>query len=265
MSIISPIIIACKERYAKCAEISIETFLKYHDVPLYVVVDEIGVKRLSKIKSKNFFMIQLGKYRKDVEKAVEFANFFTYDYDEIGDHDRAYSTLKPLIMDRVITDISPKSEYILSLDADTLFSGNILNTVVSELNKVNHKFDIYMVERSDPRMLRGKARSPGSGFTLWKRKGKFIPLFQKRFKGKPTGTGSQNLINQLRGAIPSRLFRNPLLHMVSPDLQNPHLTDKEILKMKPAYIHLHGKDCHKRLLKFKKIFEGGKIDACMGK
>ena len=259
--VIAPIMIVCKERYAKCARIAIETFLKHHDTKLYVVVDYTAYKVLSNIKSRNLIIIPIGKYRKAAAADVSVDKFHVFKYDEDGDHDRAYSSLKPLIMDKVIDEFSPESKYVLSLDADTLFSGNILNKVIKKLNKVEHKFDLYMVERTDPRLSLVGAKSPGSGFTLWKREGNFIKLFKKAYRSKHAGKGggSQDLINILRKRIPSMLFRDPLLHFVSPDykfnVKKPmSYTPEEILKLKPAYIHLHGANSYDRLVRFRKIF-----------
>jgi len=46
-----------------------------------------------------------------------------------------------------------------------------------------------------------------------------------------------------------------MLHFISPDLKNPNITDEEISKIKPAYIHLHGMNSYSRLLRFSKIFD----------
>jgi len=254
---IAPIMIACGERYAKLAEISVQSFLKHHKVMLYVVADEIAEKVLSKIQSKNLFIVSLGKYKEEAVKAVGSPDFCVFQMDEEGVHDRIYSSLKPLIMDSVINDVAPESKYILALDVDTLFSGNILDKVVLELNRVQHKYDLYMVRREDPRMHSIGHDRPGSGFTLWKRSGRFVELFREGFRESFTGRwgGSQELTHQLRKKIPSMLFEDPLLHFVSPDQKNPKMTDKEILELKPAYIHLHGENSYERLLRFKKIFE----------
>lgn len=254
---IAPILIACKERYAKLATVAIETYLKYHNTPLYVVVDATGEKLLSGFVSENLCLVSVKKYREEVIESVNMKNFYVFRYDKDGDHDRVYSSLKPLIMNKVIADLAPQSRYILSLDADALFSGNILDKVALELNKIKHKYDLYMVLRRDRRMLQTKGKSPGSGFTLWKKESVFIPFFLKRYNEVDAGRkgGSQNLTNAIRGKMPSMLFTDPLLHMVSPDLRNPRLTDQEILKMKPAYIHLHGENSYKRLLRFKAVFE----------
>jgi len=259
--VIAPIMIVCKERYAKCARIAIETFLKHHDTKLYVVVDYTAYKVLSNIKSRNLIIIPIGKYRKAAAADVSVDKFHVFKYDEDGDHDRAYSSLKPLIMDKVIDEFSPESKYVLSLDADTLFSGNILNKVIKKLDEVKHKFDLYMVERTDPRLSLVGAKSPGSGFTLWKREGNFIKLFRKNYGPGCAGRGggSQDLINRLRKKIPSMLFKDPFLHFVSPDIRcrkvnKRELTNKEILTYKPAYIHLHGANSYARLQRFEKLF-----------
>ena len=98
---------------------------------------------------------------------------------------------------------------------------------------------------------------PGSGFTLWKRDSKFIEKFSDRFNKKCVGYtgGSQSLITLLRAELNTKMFENPFLHFVSPDTKNPCLTDNEIKKWKPAYLHIHGDNSLKRLRRFKSIFE----------
>lgn len=258
---IAPIMIACKKRYAKCAKIAVETFLEHHDTKLYVVVDAPAQKALSKIKSDNLIIVPLAKYREKAIRDVNVKEFTVFKYDDDGDHDRAYSSLKPLIMDKVIADLVPKADYILSLDADTIFSGNILDRIVLQLRKFKHKPQLYLVKRSDPRMLCFKNGAPGSGFTLWRRDGNFIKFFKKSYRAAHAGFrggGSQSIIQTARSRLKGKMLTDPLLHFVSPDLKNPKLTDKEILTFKPAYIHLHGEDSFKRLTRFRKVFEAGR-------
>lgn len=257
---IAPIIIVCRKRYALLATIAVETFLRHHDVPLYIVADEIGEKKLAYINSKNLQIIRVEKYREIVADQIGVKDYHIFVYDRDGRSDRAYSSLKPLIMERVISEYAPESKYILSMDADTMYSGNIIDKVILELDRVNHEFDMYMVARNDRRMLRTRAGSPGSGFTLWKKESRFIKNFRERCSsrmGDRVGGGSQNLVNAVRTSMSSMLFTDPLLHMVSPDLQNPRITDQEISKMKPAYIHLHGRNSYTRLQRFKRVFEMG--------
>ena len=261
---IAPIMIVCKERYTKCAVIAVETFLEHHDTVLYVIVDELAEKILSRIKSKKLCLISIKKYLEETIDEVKVNEFHSFKYDKDGEHSRAYSSLKPLIMDKVINDLSPQSIYVLSLDADTIFTGNILDRVIAELDKVKHKFDLYMVERADIRMTCLGKDHAGSGFTLWKRESRFIELFKEHYgKGcAGKGGGSQNLINRLRSLIPSMLFKDPLLHFISPDykfnVKKPmSYPAKEILKLKPAYIHLHGANSYDRLVRFREIFRKG--------
>ena len=241
------------------ATIAVPSFLKHHKIPLYIVVDELAEKMLRGINSKYLRMVRVEKYREIAAEQVKIKDFYVFPYDRDGDSDKAYTSLKPMIMERVISEIAPETEYILSMDADTIFSGNIINKVEAELNKVNHAYDLYMVARNDPRMLKTRAGSPGSGFTLWKKSSRFIKNFRNHYIERYAGPhgGSQNLINALRVSMNSFLFTDPLLHMVSPDLQNPALTDAEIWEMQPAYIHLHGRNSYQRLLRFKAVFERG--------
>jgi hypothetical protein len=159
-------------------------------------------------------------------------------------------------MDMVIKDECPNTEYILSLDADTIFTGNILKVVVDYIDLMEHEFDIYMVKRNDPRMQLTCDYQPGSGFTLWKKNSRFINLFKKGFNDmcvSPVG-GSQTLINTIKYQLIYNEIDGPYLHFISPDLKNPNLTEKQIFAFQPAYIHLHGNNAYLRLKKFERIF-----------
>lgn len=248
---IAPILVACKERYIKLASISLPSYAKHHNTPLFVVTD--SKRELKKHKSSVIRIINIDKYLKEIFTETDIPAFSHYDYEKPGDYDRQFASLKPLIMEKVIADLAPETDYILSLDVDTYFSGEIMNKVQAEINR-DHK-DIYMVARVDGRMLRTRSLMPGSGFTLWSRKSKFIKYFRQGVAAGNAKDGSQSLIHQIRGRLSQRIITDAMLHFVSPDLNNPNFPDSEIRKLKPAYIHLHGRNSYNRLLKFKRILE----------
>lgn len=249
---IAPILIACKERYAKLVTISAPSYARYHTTPLFVVTDSLGKRDLKRYKHKSIRVIRIDPYIKAVFEETKMPAFSKYNYEVQGDYERKYASLKPLIMEKVIADLAPETDYILSLDADTYFSGNIMNKVH---NEIRDNKDIYMVARVDNRMLKTRALMPGSGFTLWRRKSKFIKYFRQGCIAGGVRDGSQSLIHHIRGKLSQRIINDPMLHFVSPDLNNPNFSDKEIRKLKPAYIHLHGKNSYERLLRFKRILE----------
>jgi FkbM family methyltransferase len=256
---IAPIMIACKERYAELAAISIPSFFRHHDYDLFVLADASGLRVLSNISHKKLHLIPLQNYRNYAIKASGVKNFAVIKYDGY-EHDKAYQSLKPLLMDAVIANERPEATHVLSLDVDTYFSGDILSIVEREADSGH---EMYMVERKDKRMLLQRDESPGSGFTMWRRDGKFIKLFKKGFKASYAGKtgGCQILINSImRGnEIRSKFLTNPHLHFVSPDLKNPNITDEELAKIRPAYIHLHGAKSRERLLRLKRIFEESNV------
>ena len=161
-------------------------------------------------------------------------------------------------MDKVIKKKCPEAQYILSLDADTIFTGNILKMTEDHLRLTKYEFDIYMVQRHDKRMLMTYDNKSGSGYTLWKKNSGFVKLFTSKFNDTCAGPhgGSQTLINKIKTSFAYHEINDPFLHFVSPDLKNPDITDQEILELQPAYIHLHGADSYSRLLKFERIFNG---------
>ena len=245
---ISPIMIACGERYAKTARISINSFLKYHNEKLFVLVNDDS---LDDFKDR-VNIVQIAQYAQTAKQDVNCQEFTIFKYDDDGNHDRTYSALKIIIMDKVVDD-----QYILSLDADTIFTGNILKRTKDYLMLAKHRFDIYMIQRDDPRMMLVCNLETGSGYTLWKKDCGFVKLFISKFNSAYAGIGggSQILINQIKTSFLYHEIDDPMLHYISPDLKNPNITDEEISKIKPAYIHLHGMNSYSRLLRFSKIFD----------
>jgi len=172
--IIAPIMIVCGERYANVAAISINSFLKYHNEKIFVVLDNVAKNILSYLPlyhNEKLCMINIDKYVQFSKKAVNHKKFTVIENNNDGQHDRTYSALKIIIMDKVIKRKSYKYKYILSLDADTIFTGNILKRTEKYLNAAKHEIEVYMIKRDDPRMqMASKSKQPGSGFTLWKKK-----------------------------------------------------------------------------------------------
>jgi hypothetical protein len=254
---IAPIMIVHGKLYCKMAIIAIDSFLKHHpDEVIYVAVGGFKRKLFDRYLKKNVRIIDLKQYCSDSINDVGYDKFDRIKHGDELFHDRTYSALKPLIMDKIIAEKCPQANYVLSLDADTIFTGNIMDKIYKYLNSVDHRFDLYQVARTDLRMHLNHGY-PGSGFTLWKRNSKFIELFLFGFNNnctKTKGGGSQGLIRKLSKFLSFHIIDDPLLHFVSPDTKNPKITAKEILKLKPAYIHLHGKKSYKRLVRFQRIF-----------
>jgi len=257
MNKISVMMIVCKKRYARVAAISVPSFIKYHPKHcLNVIVDNYGRKALGNINAKNLKLINLKELRKEAEDKLNVHSFCIFNYHGLA-HDRAYSSMKPVLMEIAAIQNNFKSDYILGIDADSIFTGNITDELENNILIDNGKYEMYMVERKDRRMLIAKNKEPASGFVLWKRKGRYLSIFKKKFNnshGSMKG-GSQDLTNNIRKAILHKILKNPFLHFVGPDLKNPEIKDEEIFKFKPAYIHLHGPEPRKRLLRFKRVFE----------
>lgn len=255
--IIAPVMIACRKRYTKMAVISVGSFLKTHkNICLYVAADDDGRQMLSKFECDQLCIVDVKKPLQIAKSQVKSKNFEIIDYDNDGRHDRAFSALKPLIMEAVVKEKFPEAKYILSLDVDSVFTGNVLKRTMGYLNSVNHKYDLYMVTRDDSRMQCLGSREPGSGFTLWKRSSQFTKMFAENFNDSCTGKkgGSQTLIYRIRQFLKYNEINDPFLHFVSPDLAKPPLPDEEISKFKPAYIHIHGLNSYKRLLRINGLF-----------
>lgn len=264
---IAPIMIVHGEMYARMSIIAINSFLKHHPKEkLYIAIGDVDEKIFNHYSKKNICIVDHHEYTKEAIEEVKNEGELPYNFFVIPHkskkfpsnnlyHDRKYSSLKPLIMDKIIRHKCRKAKYILSLDADAFFTGNIINRIYKHLDAHNHKYSLYQIERLDPRMSLNGVH-PGSGFTLWKRRSKFVQLCTEKFYEKCAGRagGSQKLIRDVSKLMSFYTIKDPFLHFVSPDLKNPELTDEEILKFKPAYIHLHGLDSYERLLKFEKIF-----------
>jgi len=261
---IAPVMIVCGERYVKTGIISINSFLKWHNDKLFIIVDNNSFEKINFLfGSKNVCIVNIEEFLQKIIDQIGFPKYELKDMDKDGDHghDRTYSALKPLIMDAVVSKYGSEFKYILSLDSDTFFSGNIIETVQRFMYSYDYQYDLYLVARKDERMQLLHDLSPGSGFTLWKRSSQFIQKFVSKLSVNCTKSykgGSQFYIHSLAvsGGLKYKELEDPLLHFISPDIANPRITDEEILELKPAYIHLHGADSYKRLLKFERIFLG---------
>jgi len=262
---IIPITIACGKRYGDLAEISVRSFLKHHpDHPLIVLVDPKTREQLRPIcdEYENFNMIAIHKYIEKAKKLVGFRGFAKYTFEGTNEkHNKMYSSLKPIVKQLAVGNRFPDREWILSIDVDSYFSGNILDHVEKLLKLCDRKYNMFMVTRKDKRMQCTGAFQPGSGFTMWNRHSPFMKIFVKNFSAKCVGVhgGSQDLINHIRRRkkIHCKMLNNPMLHFVSPDMVRPNMSSAEIRKIQPAYIHLHGPRSLERVKRFQRAFEEG--------
>lgn len=264
---IAPVMICSGVRYSNCAQISLKSFVKHHNHPLYVVADEPALKALKQFHNEPLIrFLPLEKYAEEAKKIVGVNNFVKTDVlsafqwanndNPSRMHDRSYSSLKPILMELAIKDYAPSTTHILSIDTDTLFTGNIMDRSYNYLDDST----FYLVSREDSRTLRsGRANNPGSGYTMWMRNSEFLKLFIEGFTAKMgqwKGGGSQDLINMLRDRVKKyTLIPDPLLHFISPDLRDPDVPPETIRTFQPAYIHLHGPKSYERLLRYEQIFE----------
>ena len=269
---IAPVMICSGERYSNCAKVSLKSFLKHHKHPLYVVADEPALKALAEFHNEpQIRFVPLEGYATEAKKIVGVEDFIQTDVlstfqrkegreqtHETGRiHDRTYSSLKPILMELAVKDYAPGATHILSLDTDTLFTGNIMDRSYSHLNGST----FYMVSRQDSRTLRsGRANNPGSGYTMWDRDSEFVEMFTEGFSAKMgqwKGGGSQDLINLMRDRVRRYTeIPDPLMHFISPDLNDPSLSPATIRTFQPAHIHLHGPKSYERLRRYEQIFEG---------
>ena len=258
---IVPVTICCGKIYADFASISIRSFTKHHSEKLLVLADVLSEKVLLSSGIKNIEILNIEKYERMAKNALNIKEkFISKEAGGLpnGQH-MQYLALKPVIMNYAVLDIDPLTDYILSIDVDSYFSGNIITPTHKYLNANKDRFDVYLVSREDKRM-HVTCNGPleiGTGYHLWKIKSNFIKMFIKRFpKRNYTCIGNQRIINMLIKETNSYVFKDPMLHFVSPDLRNPNISDNEIKEIKPAYIHLHGPNVLNRIKKFRKVFEG---------
>lgn len=252
---IVPVIIAVGEKYRQMGRICFSTYAMHNKAPLLALVEGKFLEWFkSQVKSDAVVFDVVGKYEIAAKKKLGVSAFARVKYEDIV-HMREYSSMKPLIAELAIREHYPDADYAMTMDADGIYTGDVMSEFAKEIERRKHQYDLYMVSRSDPRMHQLKSRHSGigSGVTLWKRDSMFLRHFRTMFVARMAGAagGSQELINKIRTSrlVKGILLKNPLLHMVSPDLVKK-LSKRQMQAFKPAYIHLHGTQCVERMQAF---------------
>ncbi len=147
-------------------------------------------------------------------------------------------------------------DHVLKLDCDSFFVGNIVELLEAEIEP---EYDLYLVARSDPRMMLRENLLPGAGLYMWPTRNNgagFPRQYEKHFKHNEQVTISRQS-GGLWKIIKTKTIANPSLHMVYPFTRNPAFSKRDAEVFGAAYFHLTGPEAYSNQLKMEAWFDNG--------
>jgi len=236
-------VVAGHKKYFEYAKFCISSFARHCPLtPLGVFTDKPKEmkKAYKKFKTIEIYDInafddvkEVGILKKNSRPAQAYLGY-------VHDH-KLIASLFPMA-EAVYKDRS-KITHLIKIDCDGYFAGGNLMTLLKRDLINDPDYDLYLVARTDERMSLQRTRTPGVGFTVWKKGGRFLPNYVKRFGGC-----EQDTIMNMMKEIPTKVLPRPGYHFVFPfskksmkkviDKFGPY-TRKELVKYLPAYFHVH--------------------------
>jgi len=229
------------KEYFQYSDYSIPSFLKSNpgmNLHIFTTSPEYFQKYNNpylKIYNYNIF-----KEHKDCQHIVNhikrrYVNFSQFGYT----HKHEFCAIGLIIAQQILTN----SNWILKVDCDSYFAGNIFDIIIPQLVD---NIDLYVVERVNPGTT-FESKEPGAGFILWNRKDEsIIQKYIKYFTGHEQFTLQKKLLPK----ISHKIFTHPGLHFVWP-FTDPNFNKQDAEKFLPAYFHFTGNNIIEQL----KIFE----------
>jgi hypothetical protein len=223
------------ESYFKMAEYSISSFLDNNpDNELHVFSDRPD--KLTHISEKaNFYDVreveeamdeEKKRWCKTIRERIKVQNF-----DNHGKmHFHETVALLP-----VYADVVGCNRYILKIDADSYFRGDITRNI-----PYNATWECLLVSRPNNGLQKPYGQElPGVGFMLWKRKGEFLKAYIDHFNGNEQETVLVELL--INRKLPMGVWDYWPAHWVYPNTWLKERFTKELVdKYSPTYIHVGG-------------------------
>lgn len=236
--------------YFKFASYSIPSFLRNNtQTDLYVITDtpekvekyqplseRLAIKDMREYLNENEEMIKEFEGKCRSREALKSRNE-RYGYE--------FRDIFPVIMPLMVEDVLKGKDYshVLKIDSEGYFAGGDMMALVRDDVERASTADFFLVERKHPLMEHYGGGMPGSGFTLWRIKGRFIAEYIRSFTG-----GQQLTILNMRSSprVNVKILTRPGYHLVRP-FAKAEATGKVFTKemaeaFLPAYIHLFGKN-----------------------
>ena len=131
--------------------------------------------------------------------------------------------------------------HILKIDSDTYHAGgDMMELLREEVKRASPDVDLFLVERTHDLMTHYGGGQPGSGFTLWRKGGRFIDEYSKRFDISAKTTIIKMKKQQ---SINIKMLSRPGFHFCAPfnrARDTGRIFTKEMAsRFLPAYFHLN--------------------------
>lgn len=156
----------------------------------------------------------------------------------------------------LLAQIHIDSEYIVKIDADTLFVGDIIPDLEKEIE--NFSAELYLVDRGHDHCFHWRGATPGCGFTMWERSGDYLVSYVRYYARDEQFT----ICRVLPKKIPTHIIARNGLHLVYPFKQqarSKRVFTKEMLDTHlPAYIHLDAPGIEEKQAQIKQWYSTGK-------
>lgn len=251
------------DTYFKMASISIPSFLNNNtSADLFIFTDNIDrINKLKNISSDRIHIVNMPerfKEHKHMIKDVIRKGTSEKDMREMAVR-RGYfyrqifvTSLIPIAED-FFKD--KKYSHILKIDVDSYFAGGDMILMVKEEIRKVPGFDLYLVNRTHDLMCHYGGGMPGSGFTLWRKRSNFVPIYLEQF-----AKTAQVTILSMRGKrlVRTMILNRPGYHFVYP-FEKARRTNREFTKeiasgFLPAYFHLFGDTALENMKKMEEWF-----------
>ncbi len=244
---ISAVVSVCgDDQYFDFADISIPSFLRANrGTTLHVFTDR--VERFAErdglvVHDYDECLRELREERGDTLQRM--STLMGADFNNNGvQHTHAYVAFLPLLAEKFVD-----SDWLLKVDVDAYFVGDILSDLSEQLNYCGIDFthDLYLVSRTRGDIMKLFAGVPGVGFTLWRRGASFVERYVQKFDGN-----EQNTILVVAGyqhSVKTTDYCGILIreecHVCYPFYQagvnGRELEKSDVDEWVPCYLHLRG-------------------------
>ena len=228
------------DAYFTFAKYSVMSFLKScPGVPLIIFSD--NVEKISSIaKSEFLFLYDFNEIFNLVpmpsikDKPNVIVSYETYDHNHVMIAS-IYSMAQHVIKDIKFNNI----EYIIKFDTDGYFVGNIINKLTKHIRKNTKRRDLMLVERKHKLMEVRYHKLPGVGFVCWRKKSRFVEMYEKIYNGDEQGT---ILTISCKSMVKSEVLKHPGYHFVypfNPGTKRHNYTKEQLKSFLPAFFHVH--------------------------
>ena len=253
---IDTVMSVCGDRqYYDMAEYSIPCFLRENaGSKLTVFSDE--PERLSHIVGEFKNHLSVLDFNRSLDrltgKRVLYANAIMENVNEPWEHHGMEHVHKYVALLPVLAEEYTTQPFILKIDVDSWFKGDMLIKVIGRLieqySLTDTFSDVYLVNRPDNGIIKTFGNEwPGVGFLLWPRGFKFVEQYSTLFNGNEQETILVKLCHERKVSL--KTFGDWHWHTVYPWIkaEETGVPFNESDLPEPYYIHIHASHAREKL------------------